>query len=218
VFALDPRWGGRRPIAVFTVVALLLPMAVFLAWGGVTPPLVSTIQSGVNPLFGLYGFAYAGVFVALLAPGWIRWIPWAAAATALLACAGGLANNLSPVLPWLPLTTVAEQLLPPAIVLRLGYTFPAVLAGAGLYFFLVMSVRMWEARRDSMRLFLIVSAMAIILTCAKSSAQFSSRYVVQAAPFLVIMASQSPLAGTGRVFRLLLGAGLGMASLLSYYR
>ena len=218
VFALDRRFTARRSLAVFTALALMLPAPVFLAWGGVTPPLVSSIQSGVNPLFGLYGFAYACVFVALLAPGWIRWIPWAAAAAVCLTFAGGLANNISPVLTWLPMMTVAERLLPAPVALRLGYTFPALLAGFGLYFLFVMLVRTWEARRDSMRLFLILGAMAIILTCAKSSAQFSSRYVVQAAPFLILMTAESTAAGTGRVLRLLLGAGLGIASLLSYYR
>ncbi len=217
-FALDSRFNARRLLVVFTVAALVLPAPVFLAWGGLTPPSVTEIQSGLNPLFGLYGFAYAGAFVALIAPGGIRWIPRAAAAAALIAVTGALANNISHTLTHLPMATVAERLLPAAVVLRVGYTVPAVLAAVGLYCLFLMLVQVWGARQDPMRLFLILSAMAIVATCAKSAAQFSSRYVVQAAPFLVFVAAESSARGTGHLLRLLLGAALGLASLLSYYR
>jgi len=217
-FALEPGFKAWRVLGVFTVAALLLPVPMFLAWGDLMPPPVSVIQSGLNPLFGLYGFAYAGLFVSLIAPGWLRWIPRAAAAAALLAGAGALANNFSHWLTFLPLQTVVERLLPAAVVLRLGYTFPAVLAAVGLYYLLLMLVQVWDARENTMRLFLLLGAMAIIATCAKSAAQFSSRYVVQAAPFLVFVAADSSARGNGRLWRLLLGTALGLASLLSYYR
>jgi len=217
-FALEPGFKAWRVLGVFTVAALLLPVPMFLAWGDLMPPPVSVIQSGLNPLFGLYGFAYAGLFVSLIAPGWLRWIPRAAAAAALLAGAGALANNFSHWLTFLPLQTVVERLLPAAVVLRLGYTFPAVLAAVGLYYLLLMLVQVWDARENTMRLFLLLGAMAIIATCAKSAAQFSSRYVVQAAPFLVFVAADSSARGNGRLWRLLLGTVLGLASLLSYYR
>jgi len=145
-FALEPGFKAWRVLGVFTVAALLLPVPMFLAWGDLMPPPVSVIQSGLNPLFGLYGFAYAGLFVSLIAPGWLRWIPRAAAAAALLAGAGALANNFSHWLTFLPLQTVVERLLPAAVVLRLGYTFPAVLAAVGLYYLLLMLVQVWDAR------------------------------------------------------------------------
>ena len=93
-----------------------------------------------------------------------------------------------------------------------------MLAAVGLYYLLLMLVQVWDARENTMRLFLLLGAMAIIATCAKSAAQFSSRYVVQAAPFLVFVAADSSARGNGRLWRLLLGTALGLASLLSYYR
>jgi len=212
--------ASRREVVLltaFTVAAAVAPLLVFLTWGGLVPPMLGNVQSGLNPYFALLGFGYAGVFTVFLAPRWFQSNRGILAAGLAVAVLGVGVNAWTRTVLHMPMASVARPLLGPVVSDFTMVAFPVVFVVFGLYFVASSVMNMRARSGDTEFLFYTLATLAIILTCAKSSAQFSSRYVVQAAPFLVAMTAGFAPAGTGRIARLLAGAALGVSSLLSYY-
>jgi len=213
--------AGRRELILlltFSLFAAVGPLLVFVTWGGLVPPLLGGIQSGLNPYYALLGFGYAGVFTLLLAPRWFQLNRHLLAVSLAVIALGVSVNLWTRTVQQLPMASVIRPLLGPGVADVAAVTFPVLFVVFGLYFVASSVINLRARSRDAEFLFFTLSALAIVLTCAKSSAQFSSRYVVQAAPFLMAMTAGFAPAGTSRITRLVVGATLGISSLLSYYR
>jgi len=212
--------AGRRELVLlltFTLFASAVPLLVFAVWGGLVPPLVGSLQSGLNLYYPLLGFGYAGVFTLFLAPRWFRLNRPILGGCFVIAAVGVGINVWTRTVQHLPMASVATPLLGPASADFVALAFPVLFVVFGLFFLASALIHLRLRYRNAEFAFVTLAALAILLTCAKSSAQFSSRYVVQAAPFLVAMTSEFAPAGTSRAVRLIAGAALGASSLLSYY-
>ncbi len=205
-------------LLLFTLAASVVPVMIFATWGGLVPSPVASRHSEWNPYFAMLGFGYAGLFTLILAPKWFqlnRSLDFACLAALTL----GLGANLwKPTLSYLPMASVARSCLGQSLADGLSLVFPVLLPVFGFYFLASALRHLRSQGGDRESMFLTLTTLAIVATCAKSSAQFSSRYVVQAAPFLVAMTSGFAIAGMTRLARILLGGALGISSLLSYYR
>ncbi len=213
--------AGRRELILlltFSLFAAVGPLLVFVTWGGLVPPLLGGIQSGLNPYYALLGFGYAGVFTLLLAPRWFQLNRHLLAVSLAVSALGVSVNLWTRTVQQLPMASVVRPLLGPGVSDIAAIAFPVLFVVFGLYFVASAAINLRARSHDAEFLFFTLAALAIVLTCAKSSAQFSSRYVVQAAPFLMAMTAEFAPAGTSRITRLIVGATLGISSLLSYYR
>ena len=91
-----------------------------------------------------------------------------------------------------------------------------VLATFGLYFVFCCFVKVKEKILDKVYTLAVSSALLILATAATVTHQFSSRYVVQAAPFLLIVFIDLDREDKWRSFRLILGMIIGFLSLNTY--
>ena len=78
-------------------------------------------------------------------------------------------------------------------------------------------MRAWEHRKDVFFVFLLLAGMMLLASSFKVTHLFSTRYVAQAAPFLVLIFPDYDSPTVGRWLRFVLGMLIGFASLQTYF-
>ena len=213
---------GERRLTVPALAALALagtalaPM--LIAWHGLTPPWQTQISQGLVPEHGVLAFVYLAAATALIAPGFfrsvyaqpnLRWVMLAAVILAVLVCIGtgfriAVAKQAVDMLP---------QLL--QVPVQIGAT--VVMVALAVALLIAGLANLIEQRRDRIFVLLIVLALALDGTAIAVSHQFSSRYVLAAFPFVLLALQRWWQCDGWAVFRLGLGAAMGLASLMAYY-
>lgn len=206
------------PALVATAVAAAVVAPMVAAWGGLTPPWQVLIATRIAPEHGILAFIYLATAGVLIAPGFFldavnspgRRI---AAGLAVLACvAAALLAGLR--------FSVAGRVLalvPPVVQEPVSLAVNAAMIGAASALLVAALIHLW-ARRGDVR-FVLFAFLTFVLTgtAAGISHQFSSRYVLVAFPFALLMLQPWVRPGPWAAVRLVLGASLGFASLAAYY-
>ena len=213
---------GERRLTVPALAALALAGAaltpMLIAWHGLTPPWQTQLSQGLVPEYGVLAFVYLASATALIAPGFfrsvyakpnLRWVTLAAVMVAVVVCivTGFRIAVASRVVDKLPhLLQVPAQI--GATVFTVSLAAAMVIAGL---------VNLVELRRDRIFVLLVVLALTLDGTAIAVSHQFSSRYVLAAFPFALLALQRWWQCDGWAVFRLGLGATMGLASLMAYY-
>jgi hypothetical protein len=166
---------------------------------------------------GVLAFAYGGLLTLIIAPQWFyfnRRIAWLLLATVLIFA---LLNMTLLHYTDTPMTTMVKRIGGNVFVHTFSSLTPPVLATAALYFGICSLLRVWEKRHQPFTLFVLSSGLLLLLSCAKITHLFSSRYVAQATPFLVFGMVGFDKISYGKCIRFAIGAGLGLLSLESYF-
>ncbi|RAW01339.1 hypothetical protein [Pseudochryseolinea flava] len=211
---------GSVPIAKafipYAVIALSMIIPIFLIWGGMVPPLQPKVEGAIQPWHGLLACAYAGVIGFIIYPKWFVFNN-----TILMILAGAYVFFFT-----LGLMELGYEYAPMATtVIRIAglnafnmyvKLISPLLATFGFYFLVCCWYRGKENLNDAMYLFALLTSLAILASSAKISHQFSSRYVAQAAPFLVILFAKVDEKDNWRWIRLAIGITMGFLSLNTY--
>ena len=209
--------GMRVAAPTFCISAAIIPSAVFWIWGGLVPPHVQSLQSGFTPFFGLLAVGYLAAITLFMYPSWCvlarREYYVVALATGVLLLLNCWLGIRGPV----PLRTVVQSAFPEAYVRFLALATPAVLAGASVIYLLSLAKRVASSADLIWTSFLCLALLLIAAACIKSSAQFSSRYVAQAIPMLMLLSNGIPANHKLELFVGLAGSLLGAMSLGAYY-
>ena len=211
-----PAMRGGAGYAVLIAIALILPMIVI--WGGLSPPTQTPAMRSIVPEHGVLAFIYLACVTVLIAPGFFA----AAIATprramfgagfALFAGLAAMAGAIRFEVASRVIAAAPAALQEPAdLALRAGMTAIAAL------FLIAAAVNIWDRRDDSR--FVLFTLLTVLAngTAAGIGHQFSSRYVLTAFPFALIMLQPWVRPGRWAAARLGLGALLGFASLAAYY-
>ena len=162
---------------------------------------------------GLLAFAYLATCVAILAPRFFaaRW-----GAVAVAAVAAFAANLLWLRFAWTAVAGISGR-LPAAVKPHAALLVGSALVAACAAFLLAAAANAWAMRRD--RAFLLMAALTVLLTGTAFgiTIRFSSRYVMTAFPFALLMVQPFFTPSRGAAWRLAAGAALGAASLGSYF-
>lgn len=207
-------WVERRlaAAAVFFCAAATLPIGLFLIWGGLVPPAVAHLATGVAPLHALLGFGYASIALLFINPRmlWVRWA-WIAAGVAGAVLTAANVGTYSPAL------SLARRLLPPAFEVIYPRVAFGALTSLAVAFAAAVGVELWRQRHDRFKLAVSAAALLLLLANAKVTHQFSSRYLVPVLP-LMVLAFVPDRVSLGAAVRLVVGAAIGFASLETYYQ
>jgi len=215
VLASDSRM--RSIVLLFCVSAAVLPAWLFWTWGGVVPPDVQGIQSGFNPYFGLLAMGYLSLITFFICPGWFVLSVADYRRAALVSLTFMMVNHWIEIGVHLPLQGVMEARLPEGLIRLILHAAPALLAGVAFLYGVSFAKHVWANRHDLWFVFLAIALLLVVGTCVKSSAQFSSRYVGQAIPFIVLLCTAIPVRKRLETACGLAGGMLGLLSLSSYY-
>ncbi len=216
VAAFDRRMAGPAALAIATALATIAPMV--LAWGGLTPPWQTSLGGGISPVHGVLAFIYLAAAIVLIAPQFVA----AAFATrprqaAALAIAGASAAICLVLGFRFPVATRVIDRLPDGIEPLAAVSLNAAMLTIGALTGLAALFNVWDRRSD--RTVLLCGALTVLMTgtAAGITMQFSSRYVLGAFPFALILLQPWVRLNAATAARVVLGAALGFASLGAYY-
>lgn len=211
-----PAQRGGAMLATVLGVALVLPMIVI--WEGLSPPAQVPAMRSIVPEHGVLAFIYLACATLLIAPGFFA----AALATRRRALMGGflaLLAGLGALAGAIRFEAASRVIaaVPPAFQVPADLALRAGMTGAAALFLIAATVNVWERREDSR--FVLFAFLTVLAngTAAGIGHQFSSRYVLIAFPFALIMLQPWVRPGAWAAARLGLGAALGFASLSAYY-
>ena len=212
----QPFQRGGALLAVLLAVALILPMIVI--WGGLSPPTQVPSMRSIAPEYGVLAFIYLACATLLIAPGFFAAAlatPRRALIGAGLAVLAGLAALFGAIHFEVAARVIAA--VPSGLQVPVDLALRAGMTGVAALFLIAAAVNVWE-RRDDARLVLF-TALTVLAngTAAGIGHQFSSRYVLIAFPFALLMLQPWVRPGAWAAARLALGAALGFASLSAYY-
>lgn len=215
--------GWRRPenrsgalCALGISVALILPMIVI--WKGLSPPSQTPAMRSIVPAHGLLAFVYLAFATVLIAPRFFL----AALATPKLRLIGltaallaGLASLIGGVEFAVASRVIAAA--PPALQGLADLAVRAGMTAIAAIFLIAAAVNVWQRRGDGRFALFALLTVLTTGTAAGIGHQFSSRYVLIAFPFALMMLQPWIRPGGWAAARLTLGALLGFASLAAYY-
>lgn len=207
----------RRDVArIAAIVAVVLTIAgpVFFLWGGLVPPRSATNSDGLSLANGIKSAGYAGLIAFLFAPEIFGVL---ARRKVLLAAACVLS---------VPVALMLDAAVPMASVTRILSAQAASAMAAGFRFALAFSaicfigcfaLHIWRERANWLTRFAGSTALLGILSNARITHQFSSRYVFVFLPFIVLALAPAVRMSWHQPLRLAIGACISLGALASYY-
>jgi hypothetical protein len=215
-FILFVNRDNWKKLAVFYCCGVIFPTLAFSLWHGIVPADVAGIQSGWNIWYGILGIGYLALTTLLIVPSWFISSP----RICLLMGAGFILCSLFNIfffkISYFPSHSTMLALFSEQTVQYIAYIFPGFIMIIGLFFLVQGYNHAVVHRSDPLFTFSMLAAVFLTATTVKSSAQFSSRYVAQSIPFLVLYASFFERKKY-TLYSHACGVIIGICSLVSYY-
>jgi len=219
LLALDwpsPRRADIVRLALVALAAAFVTGPIFLLWRGLVPPRTASIDSGFSLANAMRSAAYTGIIAALFAPELYRMLCKRKLAMFAAAVAAVPASLLLSQ-PGLPLASLFAAVPGRQLAAIIGPILDYVLALFALAFLGCFAIHLWQDRTHWLTRLCGGTVLLGILSNAKISHQFSSRYVFVFLPFLVASTAGLARASWYQPLRIAIGAGVGLAALASYY-
>jgi len=213
-----PRRSQSWRVAIIAAVAVAMVLPAFVVWGGLVPPRTAWSTSGLAPGNIIRGAGYAGVIVLLLAPAIYapllrRPSPAAAIALALAAIPTAFAIDDGLV----PLRAITTALLGEPGLAVIGWIAAYILSFAALALIACFTLHLWRHRDEWLTRVTGAAVLLGLLSNAKITHQFSSRYVFVVVPLLLIAAAPAVRLTRWTPLQMTSAAGISLAALASYY-
>lgn len=204
-------------IVVFIVSALSVCFPVFFIWKGLVPPYQAIIsQGGLKLWHGILAFGYTGIITLLVAPRWYsfskRWAILLIALTFIFF----LGNILWWHVQYYPMSDFLSRNLPQGIMKIYQNVISPLLMVIASFFVLNLGIHIISNRNKSFHLFIAISLILVLSTCISIKHLFSTRYVAQAMPLLILLVAEKDTYDKSKIARLLIGIAIGYISLQTY--
>lgn len=208
-------------IIVTAVVSLILPLWVFYIWGNIQPPLVAVFTGGggLSPTNLILALGYAAIYTIFINPNYfdIKNDFSSKKELVLVLLVAVFLNIFLLRIEFTPFTSIVSNYLSNSFLFYYKLCCGSILAVLGItfiYYFLKKQLN----QKDRLSLFFSVGFVLIIATSIKVTHQFSARYVAQAFPLIILglNTKRKNVSWTSFIF-LLVGGGLGLISLNSYF-
>jgi hypothetical protein len=207
--------AGSLRVVLVAAIAIAMVTPVFVLWDGLVPPRTVWSTSGLAPGNVVRGAGYAGVILLLLAPGiytplrqrnWLGAIVLAAIPIAFMLGGG-----------FVPLRATMRTLFGSYGLTLIGWAAAYLLSFAALAFLLCFTLHLWRHRDQWMTRLSGAFVLLGLLSNAKITHQFSSRYVFVVLPFMLIAAAPAMRLTRWTPLQMTSAAGISLGALASYY-
>jgi len=173
-------------IVPYFVIPLIFMVPIFIIWGGLVSPNQPIVSGGFKLWYGVLSFGYGSIIFFLIAPKWFifnRKIFLAIALTFILAI---IYSTWISKDSYYPFIVTIEKFAPSFFVSMYKFTITPILICLAIYFVICAIIHLYTFRDNIIYVFSILSALLIMFSNIANSYQFSSRYVAQAIPFMII--------------------------------
>lgn len=199
------------------VIALAMTIPVFIIWKGLMPPKqIHTGAGGIDIWHGILGFSYLSLVFLLVMPSWFYFRKKQIISYIALTIGFFFINYYFLKFEYSPLSVTLSRFIPQYIMNIYPYIVAPFFGSLIVCFLISTAKHVFENLNDVFFLYLTTIIILIVLSTFKITHLFSSRYVVQVAPFIIILASRFDTQTPSKLIRIVLGFSLGIASLLTY--
>lgn len=204
-------------ITIYIFSALVFPSCIFGIWKGIVPPDVQNLQQGFNLIYLFLSLGYLSLMTLFVCYRWFV-LPKKFYLISLFITFLFLALNLGfHFAEFEMLKSVANKIPFNFFKSNYKYIVPAFLFGVSILYLTSCIYNFQRNRNNYWFAFVLVSGLLVVATTVKSSAQFSSRYVVQALPLFLMAYADKIVINKWSIILGVSGAFLGFLSLLTYY-
>jgi len=207
-------WRNREawwPLAACVLSSLILPIFIFVAWRGLTPPRTAFVGVGFSVANVFTAFAYAGLVYAVLDSSWIA---GRARLYAAVLMTGLLLNLVFGLVEHTPLQGTVSGWLPPSSM----RAYSRVLGGLFLGWGLVSMVMLFGTLREpsTVQRYLALASILILGSALKVTIPYGGRYIAGSLPLLLLLALHRAPDTNWKAVRLAIAAVVGLISLNTY--
>lgn len=206
-------------VIILVITSLIYPAYLFLTWNGLAPKEGGdyTVKNFLSFPNLLIAFGYTSLIMVILSRQFYIELTKSRVIKYLLI--GILSSVIYYFLDvgFIPMKTLFERVFNSNILLYLGALFVGFLTGISAFF---MESLAHGYRQNSTNIWYFISALGtliIVFTCIRITHQFSSRYVFQAAPLMIILSTFTIKNDFKQRFLWGFGFLLGIISLIGYY-
>lgn len=209
-------------VVIQSLIVLSIVLPVFFIWGGLVPPLQSSVEGTLMPWHSVLALSYLGITGLILNLNWfhLQALSKKTIVGILLSVFVSflLMNVLNAGVKYAPLSVTVESVFGITFLRAYEFVVSPLLACFAVYFLLCCFYRIKENLHNPSFLIATCAALVLAISAAKISHQFSSRYIAQAAPFILIMFLDryEPAMDNTKWLRLAFGIGIGIVSLNTY--
>jgi hypothetical protein len=201
----------------FLIATAALPLYCFYVWKDIIPAEGNYVEEGsLVVVHFLLALGYALICFLIISPEFIR-LPFKIKPLIIvLTFIASILISYFMDLKFPVLNTLAAKVLPAAVLQYYPYLCFSFLMVAGIYLLVVFAYRGYEFRHDKIILFSLFACFVILFSTLSIKHQFSSRYVFQAFPFMLIIAERFIKFSTKTYWLRIVGVVIGIASLVTY--
>jgi hypothetical protein len=202
-------------VSVCVVVAVLSSGWLFWFFGGLVPPSLRQVESGISVTNGIKSLSYVAAATLFINPRWL--LPSKRKVIVVCAVIGGIMSWLMRHAELAPAKTLAIRMLGDRFGPLLSLTVGAIMIALGLVW-AWQSLRLaWERRDNVEQVFLFMLLFFLVAVPMKVSHLFSSRYVVGLLGVLIVLMLPLNQRRAFWTLRMVLGVVIGAATLKIYY-
>lgn len=202
-------------IITYLITALAIPIYIFYLWKNIQPPSEAYTGSGFKIFHGLLAFGYAYILFILIAPSWISVTHLKSKCLILIGVCS--INYFLIKIQFLPIMSLSKAYLSSNLQEAFSLIFASCIIFLGILFLINCFNYLKQKQYNSLDLFFVLSMILILSTSAKVTHQFSSRYVVQAVPFIVLISRDNQKLNLLKLLLTASGIILGLLTLNSYF-
>lgn len=213
-----PRYHSKKIVLAmaYLLPALIMAIPIFFTWKGLVPPHQQYIGHGFSIWHGFLAFAYMGIVTLLAAPQWFVKFRWQWPLFALGYLLLFLINYHVLGLTYYTLGFTIKRFISPSLFQYYPFLIAPALLIISLFFIGSCFYRLFEKSGNNSYVFLLLSGLLLLASCAGITHLFSTRYVAQASPVFVLLFAGYDRFGYSRMLRLGIGALIGALSLYTY--
>jgi len=173
-------------ILPYFLIPLLFMVPIFIIWGGLVSPNQPIVSGGIRIWHGVLSIGYGGIIFFLLAPAWFIFNRKILIALIVAFILAFIYSTWFSTDSYHPLIVTIEKFAPTFFVNIYKLIITPILITFAIYFAICALVHLYEKRDNIIYVYSILSAILIMFSNITNSYQFSSRYVAQAIPFIII--------------------------------
>ncbi|MBL7856262.1 MAG: hypothetical protein JNM57_01130 [Cyclobacteriaceae bacterium] len=200
----------------YFLVAFAMVLPVFIIWKGLVPPLQPRVDGALQPWHGMLAMAYTAIIGLIIRPRWFNYSRLTILLVASVFVIFLILNMLGYGFIYAPMSQTVVKIIGLQFIDVYVLSVSPLLAAIGCWFMLSCFYKAKEHITDYVYLFALIFALAILASSMKISHQFSSRYVAQAAPFLVYIFVDIHEKDSWKWIRIIIGMTLGFLSFNTY--
>jgi len=173
-------------ILPYFFIPLFFTIPIFFIWGGLVHPNLPILPGKFKFWHGVLSFGYWAIIVFLITPKWFIFNGKILAALLVTFVLAFIYSTWFSTDSYFPFIVTLTKYAPSSFVDFYKLIITPTLISLAIYFVISAVIHLYERRDNIIYVFCILSAILIMLSNIANSFLFSSRYVAQAIPFIIV--------------------------------